>query len=87
VLEIEIAGYNVMSELLSLFIPALLKKAPDHKDQKVLKLFPPQFREFEQTESAYKKVLNAFDLISGMTDLYATEMYRKLKGVDIPQHR
>lgn len=87
VLEIEIAGYNVMSELLSLFVPALLKQKADHKDQKVLKLFPAQFREFEETKSPYEKVLNAFDLISGMTDLYATEMYRKLKGVDIPQHR
>lgn len=86
VLEIEIAGYNVMSELLSLFIPALLKRKPDHKDEKVLKLFPLQFREFEKSNSAYEKVLNAFDLISGMTDLYATEMYRKLKGVEIPRH-
>lgn len=87
VLQIEIAGYNVMSELLNLFVPALLKHQPDHKDQKVLKLFPQQFTEFKETGSAYKKVLNAFDFISGMTDLYATEMYRKLKGVDIPQHR
>jgi dGTPase len=87
VLEIEIAGYNVMSKLLHLFVPALLKQKPDHKDEKVLKLFPLQFREFQETNSPYKKILNAFDLISGMTDLYATEMYRKLKGVDIPQHR
>jgi dGTPase len=87
VLEIEIAGYNVMSELLSLFVPALLRQKPDHKDQKVLKLFPAQFRAFEETDCPYEKVLSAFDLISGMTDLYATEMYRKLKGVDIPQHR
>lgn len=87
VLEIEIAGYNVMAELLNLFVPALLKQKPDHKDQKILKLFPLQFTEFMETESAYEKVLNAFDLISGMTDLYATEMYRKLKGVEIPQHR
>ncbi len=87
VLEIEIAGYNVMEELLDLFVPALLKKKPHPKDEKILKLFPQQFREFEETESAYLKVLNAFDLISGMTDLYATEMYRKLKGVEIPQHR
>ncbi|MDB5250802.1 MAG: deoxyguanosinetriphosphate triphosphohydrolase [Segetibacter sp.] len=87
VLEIEIAGYNVMAELLHLFVPALLKQKPDHKDQKILKLFPLQFREFEETSFPYEKVLNAFDLLSGMTDLYATEMYRKLKGVDIPQHR
>lgn len=87
VLEIEIAGYNVMAELLHLFVPALLKQKPGHKDEKILKLFPLQFREFEETNSPYEKVLNAFDLISGMTDLYATEMYRKLKGVEIPQHR
>ena len=87
VLEVEIAGYNVMSELLSLLVPALLKQMPDHKDKKVLKLFPLQFREFEDTSSAYTKILSAFDLISGMTDLYATEMYRKLKGIEIPQHK
>jgi dGTPase len=87
VLEIEIAGYNVMSELLTLFVPALLKQRPDHKDLKILKLFPLQFREFENTTLPYEKILNAFDLISGMTDLYATELYKKLKGIDIPQHR
>jgi dGTPase len=87
VLEIEIAGYNVMSELLSLFVPALLKQKPDHKDEKILKLFPFQFREFEHASSPYIKLLSAFDFISGMTDLYATELYRKLKGVEIPQHK
>ncbi len=87
VLEVEIAGYNVMSALLGLVVPALLKQQPDHKDEKVLKLFPSQFTEFQQTSSPYHKVLNAFDFISGMTDLYATEMYRKLKGVEIPRHQ
>ncbi len=87
VLEVEIAGYNVMSELLKLMVPALLKQKPDHKDQKILKLFPHQFTEFEDTKLPYPKVMNAFDMISGMTDLYATELYRKLKGVEIPRHR
>ncbi len=87
VLEVEIAGYNVMSELLQLFVPALLKEKPDHKDQKLLKLFPYQFTGFQDTDLAYYKVLNAIDYISGMTDIYATEMYKKLKGIDIPQHR
>ena len=40
VIQIEIAGYSVMSELLHLFIPALLKEKPSHKEQKVLKLLP-----------------------------------------------
>ena len=86
VIQIEIAGYNVMSELLSLFIPALLKESPSHKEEKILKLFPYQFTEFELTTSNYMKVMNALDFLSGMTDEYATEMYRKLKGIVIPRH-
>ena len=87
VIQIEIAGYNVMSELLQLFIPALLKEGPSHKEEKVLRLFPYQFTEFEVTGSKYEKVLSALDYISGMTDEYATEMYRRLKGISIPRHR
>lgn len=86
VMQIEIAGYNVMSELLQLFVPALLKETPSHKEEKVLKLFPYQFTEFEQTDSRYEKVMSALDLLSGMTDTYATEIYRRLKGIVIPQH-
>ncbi len=86
VMQIEIAGYNVMSELLQLFVPALLMDKPSHKQEKVLRLFPFQLTEFLQTESKYKKVLNALDYLSGMTDEYATEMYRRLKGIVIPLH-
>ena len=86
VIQIEIAGFNVMSELLQMFIPALLKQKPSHKEQKVLKLFPYQFTEFEQTENGYEKVMNALDFLSGMTDEYATEIYRRLKGIVIPHH-
>ena len=86
VIQIEIAGYNVMSELLQLFVPALLKNDPSHKEKKVLKLFPYQFSEFQLAESKYEKVMNALDHISSMTDEYATEMYRRLKGIIIPGH-
>jgi dGTPase len=86
VIQIEIAGYNVMSELLGLFVPALLKGTTSHKEQKVLKLFPYQFTEFESQSSQYEKVMNALDFLSGMTDEYATEMYRRLKGIVIPGH-
>jgi len=86
VIQIEIAGYNVMLELLSLFIPALLKENPSHKEQKVLLLFPYQFTQFEVSSSNYEKVMSALDYLSGMTDEYATEMYRKLTGIVIPRH-
>jgi dGTPase len=86
VIQIEIAGYNVMSELLQLYVPALLREKPSHREQKVLHLFPYQFTEYELTPSRYEKVMNALDYISGMTDEYATEMYRRLKGIVIPPH-
>lgn len=86
VVQIELAGFNVMSELLQLFIPALLKERPSHRDQKILQLFPYQFSEFEDTDDKYGKVMSALDFLSGMTDTYATELYRRLKGIVIPQH-
>jgi dGTPase len=86
VMQVEIAGYNVMSELLQLFVPALLAEKPSHKEEKILRLIPYQFTEFQDTDSAYLKVMNALDLLSGMTDEYATELYRNLKGISIPRH-
>ena len=86
VVQVEIAGYNVMSELLELFVPALLKDKPSHKEEKILNLFPYQFTEFRETGSKYEKVMSALDHLSGMTDEYATEMYKRLKGIEIPRH-
>jgi dGTPase len=86
VMQIEIAGYNVLSELLHLFVPALLKESPSHKEQNVLRLFPYQFTEYQLTNSRYEKLMSALDFLSGMTDTYATELYRRLKGIVIPQH-
>jgi len=86
VMQIEIAGYNVLSELMQLFIPALLKESPSHKEQMVLRLVPYQFTGFEETDSGYEKVMSILDFLSGMTDIYATELYRRLKGIVIPQH-
>jgi len=85
VLEIEIAGYNVIFELLSLFIPAVLNKTPDNRDGKLIRLIPGQFPTDKGT--AYEKVLSVLDYVTGMTDLYATELYRKIFGIDIPRHR
>ena len=86
VMQIEIAGYNVMSDLLQLFIPALIRNKPSHKDQKILNLFPDQFTEYKETDSKYLRVMSALDFLSGMTDVFATEMYRRLKGIVIPEH-
>ena len=84
VVQLEITGYKVMNDLLSLFIPAILKKEPNHKDKKIRYLLPNQFK--TNSNDNYQKVLSVLDYVSGMTDLYAIELYRKLFGIDIPKH-
>ncbi|MGG7468499.1 deoxyguanosinetriphosphate triphosphohydrolase [Chryseobacterium arthrosphaerae] len=83
VVEIENAGYNVMYELLDHFIPSILKPEGERKsyDKKALKLLPRQFVYDNGTD--YQKVLGIIDFVSGMTDNYATDLYRKIKGIDI----
>lgn len=83
VVEIENAGYNVMYELLDHFIPSILKPKEERKsyDKMALKLLPKQF--IYEEGSDYQKVLGVIDFVSGMTDNYATDLYRKIKGIDI----
>jgi dGTPase len=86
VVEIENAGFNVMSELLSHFIPPILNGGNRTKaDEKAVKLIPTQF--LYEEESDYKKVLGVLDFVSGMTDNYATELYRRIKGIEIGMRR
>lgn len=88
VLELEVAGYNVMYDLLETIIPGALKTKDkrSHLEQKALKLVPAQFGDFADDKSPYTKALNVLDYVSGMTDLYATELYRKIKGIEIGKH-
>lgn len=83
VVEIENAGYNVMYELLNHFIPPIIKEKSERKgfEKKALQLIPSQFIYEEGT--AYEKVLGVLDFVSGMTDNFATDLYRKIKGIDI----
>ncbi len=83
VLEIENAGYNVMYELLDHFIPSIIKNKEDRKsyDKMAIKLIPAQF--IYDDQSVYQRVLGVLDFVSGMTDNFATDLYRKIKGIDI----
>lgn len=83
VIEIENAGYNVMYELLDHFIPSILKPKESRKtyDKMALKLLPKQF--LYEDGSDYQKVLGVIDFVSGMTDNFATDLYRKIKGIEI----
>lgn len=87
VLKIEIVGYQVISQLLNLFIPAFLKKEPDPRDEKIRSLLPKQYRVEDYDQSDYQRVLAVLDFVSGMTDTYALQLFKELFGMEIPKHQ
>lgn len=84
VIELEVAGFRIMSSLVKDFVTSALtpKELRDKEQQKILALMPQQFS-FQESETPYQKVMHIIDFISGMTDIYALKLYRKLRGIDI----
>ena len=82
VLEIEIAGFNVMSGLLQMYVPAVLREFKNPVDKTLIRLIPNQFKPTED-QSHYLKTMCVLDHISSMTDAYAVEHYRKLTGIQV----
>ncbi|HTF82694.1 MAG TPA: dNTP triphosphohydrolase, partial [Cytophagales bacterium] len=79
--EVELAGYQVLGGLMDEFIPAVLKPTNSY-NKKLLSLIPDQFK--TSSESPYEQVFTVLDFISGMTDIYAVDLYRKIKGISMP---
>lgn len=80
VLEIELAGHHVIGGLLEEFIYAALNRK-SAKSQNLLHLIPAQF--VVDGSSHYNDFQSITDFIAGMTDLYAMDLYRKIKGISI----
>lgn len=87
VIEVELAGYNVMSEILSIFVEAMITDKKTTMQKKSLLLIPQQYNLADADTSYYEKTMGVLDFVSGMTDGYATEMYRRVKGIEIPSHK
>lgn len=86
VVEIELAGFNVIGGLLKVFTEAVM--TPDKpRSEKLLQLIPAQFPMLRKRKYLYRDILSVVDFISGMTDLYAIDLYRKITGINIPEIR
>lgn len=84
VVEIEIAGFNVIGGLLKEFTQAILHPS-DMRGAKLLQLLPTQFAITGQKDKLYQDLQSVVDFIAGMTDLYAIDLYRKITGISIPE--
>jgi len=86
VVEIEIAGYNVIGGMLKEFFGAVLSPR-SVKSEKLLQLISKQFAISREPGHLYGDIQSVVDFISGMTDLYAVDLYRKITGMTFPQIR
>lgn len=89
-LEIETAGFEVLGGLLSLFVAAVEAGAgmrpKTTRERMLLQLLPTQFLGpgRQPDPDPYLRLLRVADFVTGMTDSYAVDLYRKLKGIDLP---
>lgn len=81
VLDIELAGFHVISTLLELMIDAV--QSPDKAySQLLINRVSSQYD--IESPTLYGKIQAVLDYISGMTDVYALDLYRKIKGNSLP---
>jgi len=79
VVKIEVTGFNIIGNLMSEFIHAMLHQDSVYS-KKLLSLIPEQFMT-DRTDT-YSKIQVVLDYISNMTDLYAVQLYKDLRGIE-----
>lgn len=81
VVEIEIAGYKIIGTLLEEFVGAIMQPK-DLYSKKILSLLPEQYK--IESDSKYLKIQSIVDFVSGMTDVFALDLFRKINGISLP---
>ena len=81
VLDIELAGFHVISTLLELMIDAVQSPEKAYSELLINRV-SSQYDIHSPT--LYGKIQAVLDYISGMTDVYALDLYRKIKGNSLP---
>ena len=81
VVDIELAGYRIISQLIELFTDAVM--FPDKEYSKLLLMRVSSQYEVS-ADDAYTRLMAVLDFISGMTDVFALDLYRKINGESLP---
>ncbi|WP_235903512.1 dGTP triphosphohydrolase [Taibaiella lutea] len=82
VVEIEIAGFHIIGALLKAFVEAVFEPHRA-KSAKLLQLISQQFPIQNGDAFLYQNLQSVVDYVSGMTDLYAIDLYRKMTGISV----
>ncbi len=81
VLDIELAGFRIISTLLELMIDAV--RSPEKAySQLLINRVSGQYN--MKATALYERIQAVLDYISGMTDVFALDLYRKINGNSLP---
>ena len=81
VLDVELAGYRIIYTLLDLFTDAILEPEAAYS-RLLIDRVPGQYQIRHHTLSG--RIRGMLDYITGMTDVYALDLYRKIIGMSLP---
>ena len=81
VLDIELAGNRIITILLDKLIDAVLYPEKNYS-QLLLNKVPSQYE--MRSPEIFTRIQAVIDYISGMTDVYALDLYRKINGMSLP---
>ncbi|MBS1445665.1 MAG: deoxyguanosinetriphosphate triphosphohydrolase [Odoribacter sp.] len=83
VTQIQIAGFKILGTILKEYTDAVLKPETYYA-RNILSVMPEQYQ-VSKENSMYTKIQTVVDYVSGMTDSYALNLYRKIKGIELPE--
>ncbi len=81
VLDVELGGYSIMETLMGSLIEAAVSPGKYHSEQ-LRKRFSSQYD--INSDDLETRIMAVVDFISGMTDIFALDIYRKINGASLP---
>ena len=81
VLDIELSGYKIMATLMEVFIDAAVNPTRFYSQQLIRRVSSQYDIENANLE---ERIMAVIDYISGMTDIYALDIYQKINGISLP---
>lgn len=81
VLDVELSGYKIMETLMETLIEAAVSPEKFHSEQ-LRKRFSNQYD--INSDDFETRVMAVIDFISGMTDVFALDIYQKIQGISLP---
>lgn len=81
VIDTELAGYKIISTLIELFTDAVMN--PDKAYSRLL-LGRISSQYEVDAEGVYPRIMAVLDYLSGMTDVFALDLFRKINGESLP---